>query len=202
MQFSNADRVIRWYPVLLLVSLAGLTFWLDQKVQPPVMPRDGSTRHDPDVIMEKFNAMRMNPDGTQRYALQGKKLLHFPDNASTEMESPRFVRFDPKTAPVRVRSDHALISRNGDDVFFRGNVHVEREAFADQDAMSLQTEYLHLVPDQDLARTDKAITMIQGANIVKSVGMEMDNRARTLKLLSKVKVTYASPLSLPSPGRK
>lgn len=195
------DRVFGWYPVLLLLALAGMTFWLDQKVQPPPPVRDGSTRHDPDVVVERFSAMRMNPDGTQRYAVQGSRLTHYPDVNSTELEEPRFVHFDPKTAPVHVTARRALISRNGDEVDFLGEVHIVRDAFADQAAMTLDTEYLHLVPDKDTATTDKAVLMTQGDTRVQGVGMVFDNRARVLTLLSKVNVLYASPLSLPAPGR-
>lgn len=196
------DRLFRWYPAVLLLALAGVTFWLDQKVQPLPVPTDGSTRHDPDFIIDKFSAMRMNPDGSQRYAIRGVKMTHYPDDNSTHLDEPRFVHFDPETAPVRIKSDEALISRNGDDVFFLGNVHIVRDAYADQDPMSLTTEYLHLLPDQDLAETDKAVRMTQGATVVDSVGMRFDNAARTLDLLSKVRVTYASPLNLSTLGRK
>lgn len=196
------DRLFRWYPALLLLALAGMTFWLDQKVQPPPPVRDGSTRHDPDFVIERFSAMRMNPDGSQRYAVQGSKLTHYPDDNSTFIEQPRFIHFDPKTAPVRVTSRTALVSRSGDEVDFLGAVHIVRDAFADQAAMTLDTEYLHLVPDQDTATSDKAVLMTQGDTRVQGVGMVFDNRARVLTLLSKVDVTYASPLSLPASGRK
>ena len=61
---------------------------------------------------------------------------------------------------------------------------------------------LHVVPDRDLAKTDKPVLMTQGSTTVRSEGMEFDNRARTVKLLSKVKVNYASPVRLPAVGRK
>ncbi|MBI1395656.1 MAG: LPS export ABC transporter periplasmic protein LptC [Betaproteobacteria bacterium] len=196
------DRLFRWYPAVLLLALAAVTFWLDQKVQPLPIPRDGSTRHDPDFLIDDFSAMRMNPDGSQRYALRGTKMTHYPDDNSTVIEQPRFIHYDPKTAPVRIRSDEALISQNGDDVYFSGNVHIVREAYADQKPMSLVTEYLHLMPDQDLAETDKAVRMTQGKTVVESVGMRFDNKARILNLLSNVRVDYASPLNLSAFGRK
>ncbi|MBK8015899.1 MAG: LPS export ABC transporter periplasmic protein LptC [Betaproteobacteria bacterium] len=68
-----SDRLVRWYPALLLLVLGGLTLWLDQKVQPPPVPRDGSTRHDPDFVVENFSAMRMNIDGSQRYRCAARR---------------------------------------------------------------------------------------------------------------------------------
>jgi len=196
------DRIVRWYPALLLVVLVGLTQWLDQKVQQPPVPRDGSTRHDPDFVVEKFTAMRMNPDGSQRYAIRGERMTHYPDDNSTELARPRFVHFDPRTAQVRIDANEALVSRDGDLVHFKGDVHIVRDAYADQRAMSLETDYLQLVPDEDLATTDKPVTLRQGDTVVKSVGMRYDHGARILQLQSQVKVTYASPLNLSSLRRK
>lgn len=200
---STSDHLLRWYPAFLLLALVGLTFWLDQKVQPPPVPRDGSTRHDPDFIIDNFTAMRMNPDGTQRYAIRGTTMTHYPDDSTTHLVQPRFIHYDARTAPVRVASDRALVSRDGEDVYFTGNVDIVRDAYADQPSMNLQTDYLHLTPEQDLARTDKKVTMTRGPTVVEGVGMLYDHKARTLQLLSKVKVTYGSPtLNLPTFGRK
>lgn len=196
-----ADRLVRWYPALFLLALAGLTFWIDQAVQPPAPVRDGSTRHDPDMIIEDFSAMRMNPDGTQRHAVQGARMTHYPDDDSTHLEVPSFVHYDYRTAPVRVTANRALVSGNGDHVYFIGDVRIVRAAYADQPPMTLDTEFLHLIPDQDLAKTDKAVHMTRGDTVVDSVGLEFDNGTRVLKLLSNVKVTYASPVDLPKLGR-
>lgn len=197
-----SGHLFRWYPAVLLLILAALTLWLDQKVQSPPPPRDGSTRHDPDFIIENFSARRMNLDGTVRYSLEGRRMTHYPDDSSTLLDEPRFVHFDAKTAPVHVRSRRASLSRNGDDVYFYDDVNIVRDAYTGQEAMGLKTSFLHLIPDRDLALTDKAVTMTQGRNVVDAVGMEFDNRARILKLKSNVKVTYVSPISLPSARRK
>lgn len=195
------DRLLGWYPVLLLLILAALTLWLDRKVQPPPQVRDGSTRHDPDFIIEKFAARRMNPDGSVRYAIVGDKMTHYPDDSSTHLEAPRFVHYDPKTAPVHINSREALVSRNGETVDFMGDVKIVRDAFADQQPMMLDTQFLHVIPDRDLASTDRALTMTQGPNHVEAVGMRYNHGSRFLELLSQVKVTYVSPISLPSSGR-
>ncbi|MCR4298510.1 MAG: LPS export ABC transporter periplasmic protein LptC, partial [Gallionella sp.] len=53
--------------------------------------------------------------------------------------------------------------------------------------LTLQTEYLHIIPDRDLATTDRAVTIIDARSTISATGLEMDNKARILKLLSKVK---------------
>ena len=42
--------------------------------------------------------------------------------------------------------------------------------------MRLNTEFLHVIPDLDIAKTDKPVTMSTGASTVNGVGLEFDNR--------------------------
>ena len=187
------DRLITWSPLILLALLATMSFWLDRKVQPSAPRADGSTRHDPDFIVEGFSAVKMNPDGTRRYALTAKRMAHFPDDNSTQLELPRLVYFDYQRAPVTIRSETAEAVQGGDDVFFRGDVQIIRSAFASNAELGVFTSYLQVIPDKDLAKTDKPVRMVEGSSTASSVGLELNNVTREIKLLSEVKVSYALP---------
>ncbi len=187
------DRLITWSPLILLALLATMSFWLDRKVQPPAHRPDGSTRHDPDFIVEGFSAVKMNPDGTRRYALAAKRMVHFPDDNSTQLELPRLVYFDYQRAPVTIRSETAEAVQGGDDVFFRGDVQIIRSAYASNAELGVFTSFLHVIPDKDLAKTDKPVRMVEGNSTASSVGLEFNNVTREIKLLSEVKASYAIP---------
>jgi lipopolysaccharide export system protein LptC len=187
------DRLITWSPLILVALLATMSFWLDRKVQPPAHRPDGSTRHDPDFIVEGFSAVKMNPDGTRRYALAAKRMVHFPDDNSTQLELPRLVYFDYERAPVTIRSETAEAVQGGDDVFFRGDVQIIRSAYASNAELGVFTSFLHVIPDKDLAKTDKPVRMVEGNSTASSVGLEFNNVTREIKLLSEVKASYATP---------
>ena len=187
------DRLITWSPLLLLALLATMSFWLDHKVQPQPRRPDGSTRHDPDFIIEGFSAVKMNPDGTRRYGLTAKRMVHFPDNNSTELELPRLVYFDYQRAPVTIRSETAEAMQGGDDIYFRGDVQIIRSAYASNAELGVFTSFLHVIPDKDLAKTDKPVRMVEGNSTASSVGLEFNNVTREVKLLSEVKASYATP---------
>ena len=187
------DRLITWSPLILLALLATMSFWLDRKVQPPAHRPDGSTRHDPDFVIEGFSAVKMNPDGTRRYALAAKRMVHFPDDNSTQLELPRLVYFDYQRAPVTIRSETAEAMQGGDDVFFRGDVQIIRSAYASNAELGVFTSFLHVIPDKDLAKTDKPVRMVEGNSTASSVGLEFNNATREIKLLSEVKASYATP---------
>ena len=187
------DRLITWSPLILLALLATMSFWLDRKVQPQGHHPDGSTRHDPDFIIDAFSAVKMNPDGTRRYALAAKRMVHFPDDNSTELELPRLVYFDYQRAPVTIRSETAQSVQGGDDVYFRGDVQIIRSAYASNAELGIFTSFLHVIPDKDLAKTDKPVRMVEGSSTASSVGLEFNNATREIKLLSEAKASYATP---------
>lgn len=187
------DRLVTWSPLILIALLAALTFWLDQKVQSPARLPDGSSRHDPDFIIEGFAAVQMNPDGSRRYALSAKRMVHYPDDDSTDLELPKLVYFDYQRAPVTVRSDTARTTQGGDDVFFEGDVQVVRSAYETNPELGIFTSFLHVIPDQDLAKTDRLVRMVEGKSTASSVGLEFDNRTRQIRLLSEAKVSYETP---------
>jgi LPS export ABC transporter protein LptC len=124
------DRWLTWVPVLLLAGLACLTWWLDQKVQPLGPARDNA-RNDPDFVVDTFEATRMNEDGSERYALVAKKMVHYANDNSAVLDQPRLVHFDPDKGPVSIRANEGTLSSNGENAYFTGDVQVRRAAFGE-----------------------------------------------------------------------
>jgi len=56
-------------------------------------------------------------------------------------------------------------------------------------AVTLTTEYLRVSPKEGRAITDKEVTIAESRGIIRSVGMEIDTKAHTLKLKSGVRGT-------------
>lgn len=186
------DRWLTWVPALLLASLAALTWWLDQKVQPLGPAREGAP-NDPDFMVDKFEATRMTEDGQQRYSVVATKMTHYPADNSAVLDHPQLIHFDPKRAPVSIRANQGVLSSNGENAYFTGDVQVKGEAYGDTPEMALYTSFLHVIPDKDLVKTDRDVTLTSGNSTVKAVGLEFNNKTRTLNLLSKVKGSYATP---------
>jgi lipopolysaccharide export system protein LptC len=183
------SRLRHWLPLLPLFALLAATYWLNQQVLPE-SAKPESKRHDPDAIMENVSATNLNEQGVPNFILAAAKLMHYPDDDSTTVDEPRITLLSPGQPAMHATAEHGTISSKGDDVFLRDNVKVLREASAQQDQMTLQTQYLHIIPDRDLANTDRAVTIVDAHGIVHATGMEMDNKTRTLKLLSQVRSEY------------
>ncbi|MBI4196051.1 MAG: LPS export ABC transporter periplasmic protein LptC [Betaproteobacteria bacterium] len=188
-----SDRFTAWFPLLLLSALAALTFWLDRFVQPPAAGRAAVARHDPDYIVEGLSAVRMAPDGRIKHTLFAEKMVHYPDDDSTHLQSPKFVSYAAVPAPVTITSREALISSEGENIYFRDDVLVRRAAYTDKSELVMRTSYLHVIPDDNIARTDRAVTLTDANTVVNAVGLELNSETQVLKLLSRVKGTYHDP---------
>jgi lipopolysaccharide export system protein LptC len=196
------DRFTAWSPVFLLGGLAALTYWLDSQVQPQPPRRDGSERHDPDIYIEGFRAVELDPQGRPKQAVAGKRALHFGDDQTTEVTEPMLSQTEPGKPAFRVTAASGKLSGDRKDVYFVGNVRAVRDAGPTAPGerpagpVTVITEYLHVVPEKELARTDKAVTIEEPRGIIHSVGLELDNKAKTLKLRSGVRGTL-QPQALP-----
>ena len=188
MTFTHRARY--WLPLLPLFGLLIATYWLSQQVLPDAARDDGSKRHDPDAIVENFSATRLNEQGVPNFVMAATKMQHYPDDDSTTLDAPRLTLISPGQPAMHASARQGTISSKGEEIFLHDNVEVLRDANARQDSLTLQTDYLHIIPDQDLADTDHAVTIIDARNNVHGTGMEMNNKTRILKLLSHVRSEY------------
>jgi lipopolysaccharide export system protein LptC len=199
---SLLDRITAWSPVFLLGSLAALTYWLDSQVQPPAPRRDGSARHDPDIFVEGFRAVTLDAKGRPTQLIAGKRALHYGDDQTTEFVEPELAQTEAGKPEFRVTAAKGTLSGDRKEVFFTGNVRAVRAAGptgpgeGPTGPVTVKTEYLHVIPDLEVARTDKAVTIEEPRGIIESVGLELDNKAKTLKLKSGVRGTL-QPQALP-----
>lgn len=183
------DRLTAAAPLLLVAMLAALTFWLDQIAQPPARSLGGS-RLDPDYIVENLSAIRLNEAGTASYTLAAAKMVHYPDGDTTLMSTPKFVSYGSAKAPVTITASEAVVSANGQHVYFQDNVRVTRAAHGAYSELVVRTAFLHVIPDDNLAITDREVTITDAATTVTAVGLELNNETRVIKLLSRVRGIY------------
>jgi len=184
------DRASSLFPLLLILALAAASLWLERAVREPEYDRSGKTRHDPDFVAEDFSIVKMNAAGKPEYTLSAERMLHYPDDGSTSIVAPRLVQRHDDATPIVIRADHGLISKNGDEASFHGNVVVVREAGKGQNELRVQTEYLQVLPDRDLARTDRPVVITEGRSRLVGTGMELNNKTRQFALRSQVRGTF------------
>jgi lipopolysaccharide export system protein LptC len=184
------ERFGGWFPLALLACLAAFSFWLERVLRPPSAPGAAVVRHDPDYIVDGLAAVRMDEQGRVKHTLRAVKMTHYPDDDVTMLEKPRFVTYAEGKAPVTVTSLDARVSANGDDVYFENDVRVVRAAAGNQSELTLETNYLHVIPDDNIAKTDRPVTIRNAAGVVNASGLEFNSETRVLNLKGRVKAVY------------
>ncbi len=183
------EKARAWLPLLPLLLLLTATYWLNLQVQP--LPTTASQlRHDVDYSVDNFSAVTLNAEGQPRFTLAAEKLWHYPDDDSTHLQMPQITSLYADRPPTLTTAQTGMISSKGDDVFLYDEVRVVRPASGDTGEQRFATDYLHVVPDRDWAETDQSVVVTSQYNILRAVGMELDNKARTVKLLSRVRATH------------
>jgi lipopolysaccharide export system protein LptC len=179
-----------WVPLTVVGVLAAMTFWLGRVAESQAPGSDAGFRHDPDYIVENFSAQTFDEHGGARYRLMAGKMVHYMDDDTTELEQPRFEREASAAPKVNVSAKRGLITADGEDVYFLGDVRVRRLGTADGPPAEMFAEYLRVMPDADIARTDKAVVMRQGGSTIEATGMFVDNERRYVQFAGRVKAVY------------
>ena len=103
------------------------------------------------------------------------------------MEQVSFINIEPEKQLIRLHADKAEVKSKGKNIYLTGNVTVARGADDEKTKITLMTDFLHLIPDEDLVKTDQAVTISRLNTTIHSTGLEFNNRIGVIQLLSKVK---------------
>ncbi len=185
-------RPTSWLPLAVLALLVGLTGWLNALVQAPAARADGSLRHDPDLMVENFNARKLDENGRVLYTLAARKMVHYPDDDSALLDSVTLEAFEPQQPKMTVTADHGRLEQGGDRVLIEGNVLVVREADAKNEATRLTTDRILVLPEEGIARGSSPVTLESASNRADAASFELNNRTRTLTM-EKVRATFKPP---------
>ena len=183
-------RAAVWFPIGLLVALAGLSLWLQYLVQAPHSGGTYNPKHIADYIVENFHATRTDISGQPENTLIARKAEHFLDNDTTQLVSPNFTAFDKQNGTVNIHSAHGSVSGKGDVIIFTGNVVLVRDLHDAQGPLTLTTQYLKAIPKQHLMLTNRPVR-VQGKNIdIHAGALQLNSQTRELLLTHHVKAHY------------
>jgi lipopolysaccharide export system protein LptC len=183
------DRNAFWLPLAILALLAALSFWLEQSIQEAGSPRK-KNGNAPDSIIENFKASSTDEAGIPRYRLTASKLSHFPANDQTLLEQPQFTHLHARQGEMIVSSRRASVSAKGEEVVFTDDVSLRRTAFAGRGALSVKSQSLKVLPDQEQIISQQPVIITAPGLQVSAMGMQLSGKTRILKLRGRVKAQF------------
>ncbi len=158
-------------------SLTLVTFWLVKRSAPPEsLALSRVPQHVPDYILKNASLSNLDEQGQTKYRVLGRKLIHYEDDASIDLERPRIRIFQDQGTPVTVRAERGHI--DGDltilDLYENGEIfRPAQEALGNRKAspqLLARSSYFQVLINDDIVRTDKPLELQQGISIMNSSG--------------------------------
>ncbi len=190
----------RMFPLLLMLALAALTFWLERTVREEEGMHPSLRRHDPDYVVDNLAHTRFNAQGVVESTVAATKMLHYPDDDSTDLLAPRVVQTKPNEPRVTLTADRGALSQDGEEVFLYGNVLVVREGERDRSETRMRTSFMHVVNAHSVMRTDRDVLITEDDRVLSGRGMEYHNDSKQLFLRERVRGRF-EPKNRDTPGK-
>jgi lipopolysaccharide export system protein LptC len=190
-----ARALLRLMPLILMTGLTLVTFWLVQKNTPPEKSALERARlHEPDYTINDGALTALNELGDTKYRILGKKVIHYDDDASIDILTPRMRFFQAGKAPVTIKSDTGHL--DGDltvlDLIDNASIFRPAQAATATEPATLRmlasSSYFKVLINDDIIETNKPITLEQGMSVMNSTeGGIFNNVEQSMTLSGHVK---------------
>jgi lipopolysaccharide export system protein LptC len=187
--------LLRLMPLILMGTLTLVTFWLVKKNTPAEKSAVERVRlHEPDYIISNGALSALNESGDTKYRVLGKKVIHYDDDASIDIETPRIRLFPPEKSPVTVKANKGHLNGDLTILDLMDNAEIfrpQQAATASEPAkprMLARSSYFKVLINDDIIKTNKPITLEQGVSVMHSTdGGVFNNIEQSMVLSGQVK---------------
>lgn len=191
----RSRRTAHRYRLLLLLGsaivLALGSFWLLQVIQKTATDDPQASRsNEPDYYVEKFTFVRMTKTGDARYTVTGARMIHRPVDDTYEITLPVVHSLSRDQPPLTVRSARALVVPDSSKIHMIDKVEADRPASATTEHFHLTSDYVLILPDEDVLQTDRAVDLTLGSARMTGTGMYVNNATREFRMAQRVHGTY------------
>jgi lipopolysaccharide export system protein LptC len=185
--------VLKFLPMFLMGLLTLGTYWMVQ-MSTPNLDAAKQKRHVPDYTMDKIVVTTLGPEGNTKFRVVGEKLIHYEDDASSEIDWPIARRFHETKPAITVRSDKGFMDGDMTILQLVGNATLTRPAQsatatqAGTARMFMSSSRFTVLMNEDIVKTNQPVNLEQGLSIMTSQeGAIFDNVHQKLTMIGQVK---------------
>jgi lipopolysaccharide export system protein LptC len=186
-------QVLKFLPMLLMAFLTLGTYWMVQ-MNEPNLDTEKQKRHVPDYIMDGIVVTTLGPQGNTKFRVVGQKLIHYEDDASSEIDWPIARRFHETKPAITVKSDKGFLDGDMTVLDLVGNASLTRPAQAATATQAgsarllMSSSKFTVLMNDDIVKTNRPVNLEQGQSIMTSQeGAIFDNVHQTLTMIGQVK---------------
>ena len=172
----------------VIASILILGYWGFHEPEYPLPPLPSEqAERQIDGFISGAVSVEYDEQGLPKQQLTSKRMTHYPVSDKTLLETPEVILFRQDRAPVLIQAEEGEVGPDNIEIFLRDQVAVVEQ---EPQGFSLETDYLRLVPDNDFAETDAAVTLRSKSGETKANGMKAYLAEDRLQLLEKVRGFY------------
>ncbi len=181
-------------PFILLGSVGLLTTWLSVLTERVEVKSVPLTATDFDFTVERFHAVQYAPTGLPKFVLQAGKLVHFPQQRLSRLESVSARGMLPNKPDMTVTANYAQIYGKGEVIDFPEQVLVTQAATARAPALLFNGRQVVVDVNQHLVSSDAPVHATQGNQQVDADRFSYHQAVGQWVLSGRVRAVYQPPL--------
>jgi lipopolysaccharide export system protein LptC len=186
-------QALKFLPMLLMAVLTLGTYWMVQ-MNEPNLDTEKQKRHVPDYIMDGIVVTTLGPEGNTKFRVVGQKLVHYEDDASSEIDWPIARRFHETKPAITVKSNKGFLDGDMTVLDLVGNASLTRPAQAASATQAgsarlfMSSSKFTVLMNEDIVKTNRPVNLEQGLSIMTSQeGAIFDNVHQKLTMIGQVK---------------
>ena len=173
------ERLSMLIAVVLLAVVTVTSYWYSREMRRPTA-RTAPTPGAPDFIVDRVVLTQFDDHGQARYKLFAEELSYFNENDDIDLTMPRLVSLLPDQPQLQATSARARVTNAGARVLMEGDVLLQRAAAGRRPALTVRTERMTAIPDEERFSSDVPVQIEQGGTRLSGAAMEYENLTRVL----------------------
>ena len=170
---------------LLVVATGWFLFTQETGLQRPTASASGA-----DAFVEDMDLKVLNEMGQLEYRIIARRMLHYPGDERFTLEQPDIKLHQSNGDTWHIISERGETTEDADLIWLLGDVDIKRLGNANSEPLHIITSDLLVKPEEEVAETDNATTIISKQLEVHGVGARADFMNDTLELRSSVRGRY------------
>ena len=154
------------------------------------MQRHTASASGADAFVADMDLKVLNEAGQLEYHVRARRMLHYPNDERFTLEQPDIKLHQSNGDTWHIVSEHGETTEAADLIWLLGDVDIRRSGNATSEPLHIITSDLLVRPEEEVAETENAMTIISRQVEVHGVGARADFRNDTLELHSSVRGRY------------
>ncbi|MEW5248101.1 LPS export ABC transporter periplasmic protein LptC [Microbulbifer sp. 2201CG32-9] len=184
-----------WLPLFILATLIGVSLWYADSAPEQLLgkrPTQQEKNRAADLVIRDAHTRHFDTEGALAYIVNAEQITYFQfaRRDQADLAEPRIVFYQDDRPKWLTESRQGIAYNNGQKVELSGDVVINE--LPEPGGLTLETQAITVLPQQEFAETDKLVTITSGTSITEGIGMHALLKENRVKILSEVKSTYES----------